>query len=59
MAIYELDGRGPEFPADGLYWVAESAIVVGSYLLTRAASVLSAGAGSTGDSKKRRTFSSV
>ena len=29
MAIYELDGEAPEFPADGLYWVAETAIVVG------------------------------
>jgi len=29
MAIYELDGQSPEFPADGLYWVAETAIVVG------------------------------
>jgi carbonic anhydrase/acetyltransferase-like protein (isoleucine patch superfamily) len=29
MAIYELDGESPEFPADGLYWVAETASVVG------------------------------
>jgi carbonic anhydrase/acetyltransferase-like protein (isoleucine patch superfamily) len=29
MAIYELDGQSPEFPADGLYWVAEMATVVG------------------------------
>ncbi len=29
MAVYELDGQSPEFPADGLYWVAETAIVVG------------------------------
>jgi len=29
MAIYELDGQSPEFPADGLYWVADTAIVVG------------------------------
>jgi len=29
MAIYELDGESPEFPADGLYWVAETATVVG------------------------------
>jgi carbonic anhydrase/acetyltransferase-like protein (isoleucine patch superfamily) len=29
MAIYELDGQRPEFPADGLYWVAETAAVVG------------------------------
>ncbi len=25
MAIYELDGQSPEFPADGLYWVADTA----------------------------------
>ena len=29
MAIYELDGARPELPADGLYWIAETAIVVG------------------------------
>jgi len=29
MAIYELDGESPEFPANGLYWVAETATVVG------------------------------
>lgn len=29
MAIYELDGEAPELPEDGLYWVAESAMVVG------------------------------
>jgi carbonic anhydrase/acetyltransferase-like protein (isoleucine patch superfamily) len=29
MAIYELDGQSPEFPADGLYWIAETAAVVG------------------------------
>jgi carbonic anhydrase/acetyltransferase-like protein (isoleucine patch superfamily) len=29
MAIYELDGQAPEFPPDGLYWVAETAAVVG------------------------------
>ena len=29
MAIYELDGTSPEFPADGLYWVAETAAVIG------------------------------
>ena len=26
MAIYELDGQKPEFPADGLYWVADTAV---------------------------------
>lgn len=29
MAIYALDEETPEFPADGLYWVAETAVVIG------------------------------
>ena len=29
MAVYELDGAAPEFPADGLYWIAETASVIG------------------------------
>ncbi|MGH6791471.1 MAG: gamma carbonic anhydrase family protein [Methyloceanibacter sp.] len=29
MAIYALDGESPELPADGLYWVAETASVIG------------------------------
>ena len=29
MAIYELDGERPELPADGLYWIAETAAVIG------------------------------
>ncbi len=29
MAIYALDGEAPELPEDGLYWVAETATVVG------------------------------
>jgi carbonic anhydrase/acetyltransferase-like protein (isoleucine patch superfamily) len=29
MAIYALDGEAPEFPADGLYWVAETAALIG------------------------------
>ena len=29
MAIYELDGTTPEFPADGLYWIADTASVIG------------------------------
>src|SRR6478752_8325398 len=29
MAIYALYGEAPEFPADGLYWVAETAAVIG------------------------------
>ena len=33
MAIYELDGQQPEFPADGLYWVADTAAVIGKVKL--------------------------
>jgi carbonic anhydrase/acetyltransferase-like protein (isoleucine patch superfamily) len=33
MAIYELDGERPEFPADGLYWVADTAAVIGKVKL--------------------------
>jgi len=29
MPIYELDGAAPEFPADGRYWVAETATLIG------------------------------
>ncbi|HXG79780.1 MAG TPA: gamma carbonic anhydrase family protein [Methyloceanibacter sp.] len=33
MAIYELDGVKPELPADGLYWIADSAAVIGKVKL--------------------------
>jgi carbonic anhydrase/acetyltransferase-like protein (isoleucine patch superfamily) len=33
MAIYELDGQKPEFPADGQYWVADTAAVIGKVKL--------------------------
>jgi carbonic anhydrase/acetyltransferase-like protein (isoleucine patch superfamily) len=33
MAIYELEGQQPEFPADGLYWVADTAAVIGKVKL--------------------------
>jgi len=39
MAIYELDGVAPEVPADGLYWIAETAIVVGKVRLQSEASI--------------------
>jgi len=39
MAIYELDGQRPELPADERYWVAESAVVIGTVRLKRDASV--------------------
>ena len=33
MAIYELDGATPEFPTDGLYWIADTASVIGKVKL--------------------------
>ena len=33
MAIYELDGRSPQLPADGQYFIAESAEVIGNVRL--------------------------
>jgi carbonic anhydrase/acetyltransferase-like protein (isoleucine patch superfamily) len=29
MPIFELAGERPEFPADGQYWIAETAVVIG------------------------------
>lgn len=39
MPIYELDGQVPEFPADGRYWVAETATLIGRVRLKAQASV--------------------
>ena len=39
MAIYELDGTRPELPADGLYWVAETASVIGRVRLRSEVSI--------------------
>jgi carbonic anhydrase/acetyltransferase-like protein (isoleucine patch superfamily) len=39
MAIYELDGQGPELPADGNYFIADSAEVIGKVRLLSNASV--------------------
>jgi carbonic anhydrase/acetyltransferase-like protein (isoleucine patch superfamily) len=39
MAIYELDGQGPELPADGRCWIADSAVVIGRVRLKPDASV--------------------
>jgi carbonic anhydrase/acetyltransferase-like protein (isoleucine patch superfamily) len=39
MAIYELDGQRPELPADGHYWIADSAAVIGRVRLKSYASV--------------------
>ena len=39
MPIYQLDGQAPEFPADGQYWVAETAVLVGRVRLASQSSV--------------------
>ena len=39
MAIYELDGQAPEFPGEGQYYVADSAVVIGRVRLLAEASV--------------------
>jgi len=40
MAIYELDGQGPDLPASGNYFIAETADVIGKVRLSEQASVL-------------------
>jgi carbonic anhydrase/acetyltransferase-like protein (isoleucine patch superfamily) len=37
--IYEFDGQQPEFPADGRYWIAETATLIGRVRLKSDASV--------------------
>ena len=39
MAIYELDGHAPELPADGNYFIADTATVIGKVRLLDSASV--------------------
>jgi carbonic anhydrase/acetyltransferase-like protein (isoleucine patch superfamily) len=39
MAVFELDGQAPELPAQGRYWIAENASVVGRVRLKSDASV--------------------
>ena len=39
MPIYELDGLKPEFPDDGSYWIAETAVLIGKVRLKRNTSV--------------------
>jgi carbonic anhydrase/acetyltransferase-like protein (isoleucine patch superfamily) len=39
MAIYELDGQGPDLPADGNYFIAETATVIGKVRLKANASI--------------------
>jgi carbonic anhydrase/acetyltransferase-like protein (isoleucine patch superfamily) len=39
MAVYELDGQAPEFPGEGQYYVADSAVVIGRVRLKKQASI--------------------
>ena len=39
MAIYELDGQAPDLPADGNYFIADTATVIGKIRLLSGASV--------------------
>ena len=39
MPIYELDGQAPELPADGKYWIAETAVLIGRVRLKSQTSV--------------------
>ncbi|MCX7308290.1 MAG: gamma carbonic anhydrase family protein [Afipia sp.] len=39
MAIYELDGKSPDLPADGQYFIADTATVIGNVRLKTNASV--------------------
>ena len=39
MPIYELDGQAPEFPADGKYWIAETATLIGRVRLKSETSI--------------------
>ena len=39
MAIYELDGQGPDLPQDGDFFIADTAVVIGKVRLLRSASV--------------------
>jgi carbonic anhydrase/acetyltransferase-like protein (isoleucine patch superfamily) len=39
MPIYELDGQAPDLPADGRYWIAENASIIGRVRLKQDASV--------------------
>lgn len=39
MAIYEIDGVKPEFPADGHWWIAETATVIGRVRMKKDTSI--------------------
>jgi hypothetical protein len=54
MPIYELDGRGAEFPADGKYFVAETAVIIGRVRLKSYATYGSACCAVTLNDRDRR-----
>jgi carbonic anhydrase/acetyltransferase-like protein (isoleucine patch superfamily) len=39
MPIFELDGEMPDFPRDGRYWIADTAVVIGRVRLKAEASI--------------------
>src|SRR6201991_5344397 len=39
MTIYALDGQAPEFPEDGHYWVADTAVLIGKVRMKRDTSI--------------------
>jgi carbonic anhydrase/acetyltransferase-like protein (isoleucine patch superfamily) len=39
MPIYELENKRPDFPSDGRYWIAETAVLIGSVRLKSDTSV--------------------
>lgn len=39
MPIYTIEGAAPEFPADGQYWVAPTAVLIGRVRLMKNASI--------------------
>jgi len=39
MPIYELDGVSPEFPTDGSWWVAETAVLIGKVRMKQNTSI--------------------
>ena len=39
MPLYEIDGVAPELPADGSYWIAPTAVLIGRVRLMKNASV--------------------
>ncbi len=39
MPVYELDGQAPQFPAQGFYWVAPTATIIGKVILEEDTSI--------------------